>query len=438
MTTSLPTVPSRKRNRAQMELDDPQIDLDDGDEDNSDEVPDAPPVANDANLVLPSVPTRFRRTGNPNTPPVFYLSQAAISDACKETQQDIEDKCNQPDSAAKSKAGADAANVDPKGRLGDLAPNVREKAMALDAEARDKYKYKSKPDNKWVGDHCHGLWFKPSNLGSPTNLSRFVGGLNAMAGELGTAAQAAAGTAAEAAAKDKAARAAQLAGSDRMEDTWAQAMQGLADANPCIKARKCQLMPFSETDGGPKQARSGKGCCPGQTGHHLMPDTMFRSGPAPAPPPDPTPAPSSDGSTPPKKKRRKAKRDDKPKIGCWDNYSEGGAPVICLEGTSNNKENGSHGLMHEKTEQALEQFANMAEMDYHIARDMLAELVNNQFGCAKDCIAAQLDAYYSKAYSCDDPPFQQSKVKPDAGTGGKKPTATTPPNSGGSDNTNMS
>ena len=46
-------------------------------------------------------------------------------------------------------------------------------------------------------------------------------------------------------------------------------------ANPCMRARKCFLVPYKKTNAANSWA--GNGCCPGQTGHHVLPDAMFRS-----------------------------------------------------------------------------------------------------------------------------------------------------------------
>ncbi len=46
-----------------------------------------------------------------------------------------------------------------------------------------------------------------------------------------------------------------------------------AVANPCLRARKCMLVPYDKEL---NQKLAGNGCCPEQTGHHILPDTMFR------------------------------------------------------------------------------------------------------------------------------------------------------------------
>lgn len=48
---------------------------------------------------------------------------------------------------------------------------------------------------------------------------------------------------------------------------------GYGIVNSCMRARKCLLVPYNQGAAGKWQ---GKGCCPGQTGHHLLPDAMFR------------------------------------------------------------------------------------------------------------------------------------------------------------------
>jgi hypothetical protein len=194
-----------------------------------------------------------------------------------------------------------------------------------------------------------------------------------------------------------------LSSDTSMFDVMADMMAGIAELNPCVKARKCSLVPYKDTKTAPEQAKSGKGCCPGQTGHHLMPDTMFRD-------PDAVNTGKSRGS--------------KKTLKCWENYDVDKAPVICLEGTMNHATNGSHGAAHELTEQILEKQrkigpdGKMKPISYNTARDELSKMVEAAYGCSKKCIAAQLDAYYKDAYTC----------------GGKDPTkdGTVMPNSGAS------
>jgi hypothetical protein len=98
-------------------------------------------------------------------------------------------------------------------------------------------------------------------------------------------------------------------------DLWADAMTGMAYPNPCLQAKRCQLVPYNATKAA-QQARSGKGCRPGQTGHDLLPSEMFEDC----------------------KSYTKAK--------------EAGAPTVCVEGVNNTQ--GSHGLIHGQLEKQMQ------------------------------------------------------------------------------------
>ena len=141
-----------------------------------------------------------------------------------------------------------------------------------------------------------------------------------------------------------------------------------AAADPCLRARKCMLVPFNK-DGAAKWA--GKGCCPGQTGHHLLPDAMFRDaakGEA---------AKKAWAADPANRnaegKLRSMPRDKLPKRECWGGYSEGGSPTICVEG--NNQHMGSHGALHGLTKIELDKsgYAGKESMPYPKARDLVLD-----------------------------------------------------------------
>lgn len=181
-----------------------------------------------------------------------------------------------------------------------------------------------------------------------------------------------------------------------------------AVAQPCLRARKCTLVPFNK---GSAAKWAGQGCCPGQTGHHLLPDAMFR---------DPA------GSATERERWRAAgnkkpiPRSKLPKKSCWDSYSEGASPTICAEGV--NQYSGSHGAIHAVTDKALKTspYANQSEMPYTTARDLALAEVSRLYGCNMKCLQAQLDAYYcdkaaSKQPNCPD--CRNAKVVPNSGVG---------------------
>ncbi|WP_338848504.1 HNH/endonuclease VII fold toxin-2 domain-containing protein [Massilia sp. W12] len=190
-----------------------------------------------------------------------------------------------------------------------------------------------------------------------------------------------------------------------------------AAANPCLRARKCTLVPYNK---GAADKWMGKGCCPGQTGHHLLPDAMFRD-------PVGSKAAKEAWDKDPKNKNDKGKikdmpRSKLPKLKCWDGYSEGASPTICAEGA--NQYAGSHGVLHEVTSAELKQagFASKNEMPYTSARDLILGRISKLYGCDKKCLQAQLDAYYcgkaaSKGPGCPD--CKHASVVPHDGKGKK-------------------
>ena len=195
-------------------------------------------------------------------------------------------------------------------------------------------------------------------------------------------------------------------------EIMSSAQTAYAAVQPCIAARKCQLVPFKDTKdkfdskGEPKQ----NGCCPGQTGHHLLPDAMFR---------DPDAAVQKKAldewrAEKPGREKSPLPRDKKAKEKCWDNYTEGGGPTICAEG--GNPGFGSHAAIHEATKLALADKTGSRNMSYADARDRTALIIERMYGCKKECIAAQLDAAYKDMYTCGD--FSKAQVVPHSGTSG--------------------
>lgn len=418
-----------------------------------------------------------RKAGNPNTGPIFYFSNSIVKRNCKKEEAAIKRECGTKNGKRASRNAADNAQPSKTSKLGAIADKVKDGVTALDNGAKKVYGYPDKPgkDNAWIDDHCKGLWVKPG--GGPKeapNIDKFKQQLEKIkdgfkADAMEVAKQAGWKVAEKAAEKavtwgehtvaregaalltleipvvgelavigatlwsiadgiasaydvgkmaikegpkilgkvqelmGQANKISDILNSETgMNDIMADMMAAVAEANPCIKARKCSLVPYEETKEAKKQAQSGKGCCPGQTGHHLLPDAMFRE---------------------PNGEKTGSGRDGKPTLKCWDNYTEGGAPTICLEGTGNNATNGSHGAAHALTKGLLRKYqkptvdGKPALMNYTDARDDLAGMVERVYGCSKKCITAQLDAYYKKAYSCGDP-TKDGKVVPNGGNGG--------------------
>jgi GHH signature containing HNH/Endo VII superfamily nuclease toxin 2 len=168
----------------------------------------------------------------------------------------------------------------------------------------------------------------------------------------------------------------------------ADMMHGASVANPCTNARRCDLVNYKDTKT-KKDAAKGKGCCPGQTGHHLLPSAMFE--------------------------------------GCAD-YKEDEAPTICAEGANNS--NGSHGMIHRNMRDILDGLKDKAGNDIRrgatITKDQAISSATTSVretfptaGCNPRCIKAQLKEYYDKL-KCD------PKSHPGVGEGDGGSVSTTP------------
>ncbi len=140
------------------------------------------------------------------------------------------------------------------------------------------------------------------------------------------------------------------------QEAMADAQALVAEANPCLRARKCMLVSKNAQEN--KTSKKG-GCCPGQTGHHLIPSSMMR--------------------------------------GSCKAYKEGSAPTVCAEGTGHSL-GGSHGKLHTDIEKRIKENADKnGEMTLGKAKDIATESHKDVFGgCSKKCIEAQLDKHYKK------------------------------------------
>jgi hypothetical protein len=143
----------------------------------------------------------------------------------------------------------------------------------------------------------------------------------------------------------------------------ADAMTASAATNPCLRARKCMLVPYRETSAA-RAARNGQGCCPGQTGHHVLPGAMFEGNP------------------------------------CYAG-KHANAPTICLEGVNNS--HGSHGAAHRRLQDLIRDHRRAAgdTMTYAQARDAAVAAITTPptapaAGCNRDCLKKQLDAFYEE------------------------------------------
>lgn len=173
----------------------------------------------------------------------------------------------------------------------------------------------------------------------------------------------------------------------KMSPTQAMAtgMGVLSRFNACTRARRCILVTYDETKA-PKNL-NGKGCCPGQTGHHILPDEMTKGGRCPG-------------------------------------YDKNSAPTVCVEGTNNN--NGSHGLIHKAMAIMIKDHTSglfgSNTLSYEKARDYGIRSIRDTFPesqCSRKCLKTQLDSYYRSKCNQDLPAVSGS-----SGGGGQDDSAT--------------
>jgi len=156
----------------------------------------------------------------------------------------------------------------------------------------------------------------------------------------------------------------------------------LATLDECLLARKCKLVPYqvngkATVDGKTRKVSSAKngGCCPGQTGHHLITDQMVKGGTCSVYDKDTNPT---------------------------GLYRTETALTVCVEGE--NQYHGTHGLVHAKLGDAISRLEmkktrespdGMMSLDEAI--DVAAESHSEAFPrskCSEECIKAQLRDYY--------------------------------------------
>ncbi len=180
----------------------------------------------------------------------------------------------------------------------------------------------------------------------------------------------------------------------KVEDGMAATQAGVAFANPCLKARKCMLIPYKDSD----KLVSGNGCCAGQTGHHVLPDAMFYH----------YVEEQGHRSIYPLLKKSEKRQ-------CWKHYDRSTAPTMCLEGTTNRATNGSHGAVHFRTGKLMSRMGSRDER-YVKTRSSISLMLGKAFGCDPNCINKQLDNYYMSVHECGD--LSDARVTPHSGAAG--------------------
>lgn len=159
-------------------------------------------------------------------------------------------------------------------------------------------------------------------------------------------------------------------------------MADKAKNDACLRARKCGLVPYNDTARGDLEQNlsDSRGCCPGQTGHHLLPKSYFKDG---------------NGN------------DDR-----CPSYDPSKAPTVCLEGTSHTQ--GSHRKIHLKQDDFAGDFAKAAagKLSYDDARDASLDAFEKtlpEAECSRECLKAQLDEYHKDCKDKDLRPVSAMK-----------------------------
>ena len=183
---------------------------------------------------------------------------------------------------------------------------------------------------------------------------------------------------------------------DNPQKAMADAMSLIWRLDACTRARRCQLVPYQDThhgtvskdcDGQAEDKEeteisgpaSGQGCCPGQTGHHVLPGSMFKA------------------------------------CGDYKNIAKGcahqNAPTICVEGVNNS--HGSHGQMHKQLEEQMDEYPSGTISKDDAIKEAVKSVkkVFPESGCSAKCLKAQLEKYYEK--------FNCPKIIASDGTGGQ-------------------
>lgn len=158
----------------------------------------------------------------------------------------------------------------------------------------------------------------------------------------------------------------------QLQDLGARGQEALATLNDCTRARKCQLTPYA-ADGAHQRGRehsSNKGCCKGQTGHHLIYGAMM------------------DGACPGYSRTRP------------NDQMHKDAPTVCVEGTTQHA--GSHGRVHDKMDKEVALLARKGKlqdgtMSLDQAIDAATQSHKEAFPasrCSHKCIRNQLESFY--------------------------------------------
>jgi hypothetical protein len=186
------------------------------------------------------------------------------------------------------------------------------------------------------------------------------------------------------------------------KDEFLEIQKKQAQRNPCVSARKCNLQPYGKD----RSLAKEEGCCPGQTPHHMIPNSMMQ-----------IPESEAGGGS----SALRNTKDSSGQANCPE-YTHGSAPTVCAEGRSQNE--CTHKEVHDESANLfdLSNEANNLSLDQVISDSAKAhEKTFKRSGCSKSkknpkktgCIEAQLRDYFKK--KCND--NLDFKVRPVNGKG---------------------
>ena len=141
----------------------------------------------------------------------------------------------------------------------------------------------------------------------------------------------------------------------------------------CLSKRKCILEPFEQSNGIGSML-DNEGCCPGQTAHHLIPNSMYQ--------------------------QAGGRGNQAENVAGCSKYDTKKAPSVCVEGAR--QDLGSHEAIHDNTKKILRPILDNDKkiMTYNDAKKAAVKAHLNTFPgakCGKECIEKQLDNYRDKS-----------------------------------------
>lgn len=161
------------------------------------------------------------------------------------------------------------------------------------------------------------------------------------------------------------------------EKSFLEIQRKQAQRNPCVSARKCHLSNYSAS----KSLASKRGCCPGQTPHHMIPNSMLQI---------------SEKAADSDKDKARNSRDASGNMHCPD-YTHASAPTVCAEGRT------QHECTHKDVHDAsADLFTPTVMHNNHSLDQMIDHSVDahhkafRRSSCSKACIKKQLREYFNE------------------------------------------